>query len=308
MTVLYQGSPARAGAWAQIFAAEAPELSFRMWPEASDLDSVEYLIAWHPPAELLASLRNLKVLFSFGAGVDHIDFSRVPAHIPIVRMVEAGLVSGMVEFVTMAVLALHRNIPDYISAQHADVWRPMDSVPATARRVGAMGLGVLGKAVLDALSPFGFSLNGWSRTPKDLPGVNCYSGLEGLAPFLSQTDILICLLPLTAATRGILDSRLFAQLPRGASVINVGRGGHLDNQALLDALASQHLAGAILDVCDPEPLPKGHPFWSHPQILLTPHIASLTRSETAARSVLENIRRHRRGQPLRDVVDRTSGY
>jgi glyoxylate/hydroxypyruvate reductase A len=308
MTVLYQGSPARAGAWAQVFAAEAPELAFHLWPDASDLDAVEYLIAWHPPAELLASLRNLKVLFSFGAGIDHIGISHVPAHVPIVRMVERGLVSGMIEFVTMAVLALHRNIPDYISAQHARLWRPRDSVPAAARRVGVMGLGVLGKAVLAALCPFGFPLNGWSRTPKDLAGVNCYSGAAGLGPFLSETDILICLLPLTAATRGILDSRLFAQLPPGASVINVGRGGHLDNQALLDALDSQHLAGAILDVCDPEPLPEGHPFWGHPQILLTPHIASLTRSETAARAVLENIRRHGQGQPLRDVIDRANGY
>lgn len=308
MTVLYQGSPMRAGTWARIFATEAPELAFHLWPDASDPEAIEYLIAWHPPAELLASLCNLKVLFSFGAGVDHIGFSHVPSHVPIVRMVEPGLVSGMIEFVTMAVLALHRNIPDYIAAQHAGVWRPMDSIPATARRVGAMGLGVLGKAVLAALSPFGFSLNGWSRTPKDLAAVNCYSGPAGLGPFLSQTDILICLLPLTAATRGILDSRLFAQLPPGASVINVGRGGHLDDQALLDALDSQHLAGAILDVCEPEPLPQGHPFWGHPQILLTPHIASLTRSETAARAVLENIRRHRQGQPLRDVIDRTNGY
>lgn len=308
MTVLYQGSPARADAWARTFAAEAAELPFQLWPDASDLDAVEYLIAWHPPAELLTSLRNLKVVFSFGAGVDHIDLPQVPSHVPIVRMVEPGLVSGMIEFVTMAVLALHRDIPDYISAQQAGVWRPMDSVPATARRVGAMGLGVLGKAVLAALSPFGFSLNGWSRMPKDIPGVNCYSGPRGLGPFLSQTDILICLLPLTAATRRILDSRLFAQLPPGASVINVGRGAHLDNQALLDALESGHLAGAILDVCDPEPLPQGHPFWGHSQILLTPHIASLTRSETAARAVLENIRRHRQGQPLRDVIDRANGY
>lgn len=308
MTVLYQGSPARAGAWAEVFAAEAPDLAFHLWPGAGDLGAVEYLIAWHPPAELLASLGNLKVLFSYGAGVDHIGLSRVPSHVPIVRMVEAGLVSGMVEFVTMAVLALHRNIPDYISAQHAGVWRPMDSVPATARRVGVMGLGVLGQAVLAALSPFGFPLNGWSRTPKGLASVNCYDGPAGLGLFLSRTDILICLLPLTAATRGILDSRVFGELPPGASVINVGRGGHLDNQALLDALKSQHLAGAILDVCDPEPLPEGHPFWGHPRILLTPHIASLTRSETAARAVIENIRRHQQGQPVLNAIDRTKGY
>jgi glyoxylate/hydroxypyruvate reductase A len=307
-SVLYRSDAARGRVWADIFAAEAPDVPFHVWPETGDPACVEYLIVWQPSVELLASLPNLQVLFSVGAGVDQIDLSHVPRHVPVVRMVESGIVSGMVEFATMAVLALHRNLVDYLGAQRAQKWRPLEVIPAAARRVGIMGLGVLGQAVLDALAPFGFVLSGWSRTPKDLPGVSCYFGADGLAPFLGRCDILICLLPLTATTRGILDSRLFAHLPRGASLINLGRGGHLDQPALLDALDSGRLSAAILDVCEPEPLPTGHPFWGHPRILITPHIASVTRPETAARVVLENIRRHRRGEPLRDVMDRTAGY
>ena len=307
-SVLYRSDAARGRAWAEIFAAEAPDLPFHVWPGTGDLACIEYLIAWQPPVELLASLPNLKVLFSVGAGVDQIELSQVPRRVPVVRMVESGIVSGMIEFATMAVLALHRNLVDYLGAQREETWRPMEAIPASGRRVGIMGLGVLGQAVLDALAPFGFVLSGWSRTPKDLPGVSCYYGADGLDPFLARCDILICLLPLTVTTRGILDSRLFARLPRGASLVNLGRGGHLDQPALLDALDSGRLSAAILDVCEPEPLPTGHPFWRHPRILITPHIASMTRPETAARVVLENIRRHRRGEPLRDVIDRMAGY
>lgn len=308
MSILYRSDAARGRTWADIFAAEAPDLPFRVWPDIGDLAAVEYLIAWQPPAEFLRSLPNLQVLFSIGAGVDQIGLAQVPDGITVVRMVEPGIVSGMVEFAAMAVLALHRDVIDYQLAQRAAAWRPMDVVPAAKRRVGVMGLGVLGQAVLGALAPFGFILSGWSRTPKRLPGVACYSGPDGLDAFLGKCDILVCLLPLTAATRRILDLRLLSQLPRGASLVNLSRGGHLDQNALLEALDSGRLSAAILDVCEPEPLPAGHPFWQHPRILLTPHVAAVTRPETAARVVLENIRRHRRGEPLRDVVDRAAGY
>jgi glyoxylate/hydroxypyruvate reductase A len=308
MSILYRSDAVRGRIWAEIFAAEAPELPFHIWPDTGDTAAVEYLIAWQPPGELLRSLPSLQVLFSIGAGVDQIGLEQVPDKVAIVRMVEPGLVSGMVEFATMAVLALHRNVLDYQRSQRAGTWRQMEVIPAAERSVGVMGLGVLGQAVLRALAPFGFALRGWSRTPKEVPGVTCYSGSGGLDAFLGGCDILICLLPLTDATRHILDSRLLRRLPQGASLVNVGRGGHLDQSALLDALDSGRLSAAVLDVCDPEPLPAGHPFWQHPSILLTPHIAGVTRPETAARIVLENIRRHRRGEPLRDVVDRATGY
>jgi len=308
MSVLCKSDLARGRVWARIFAEQAPDIEFHLWPETGELTAVEYLIAWEPPPGLLATLPNLEVLFSSGAGVDQLDLSTVPSQVPVVRMVEPGIVNGMIEYVTLSVLALHRNLLDYIRAQAASLWQPIQVVAASARSVGVMGLGILGQAVLERLAPFGYPRYGWSRSPKEIPGVTCYSGPQTLERFLGRCDILVCLLPLTEATHGILDRRLFEALPRGAALINVGRGGHLDCQALLEALDSGHLSAAILDVCEPEPLPQSHPFWSHPRVVLTPHIASMTQPETAALVVLENIRRHGRGEPLHGVIDRRKGY
>jgi glyoxylate/hydroxypyruvate reductase A len=171
-----------------------------------------------------------------------------------------------------------------------------------------MGLGVLGQAVLQRLRSFGFRLRGWNRSAREIEGVECFAGPEALESFLGGCDILICLLPLTSQTRGILGRSLFQALPRGASVINVGRGGHLDPQALIEALDEGRLGRAILDVTDPEPLPSDSSLWRHPRVLITPHIASMTQPATAAPLLLENLRRHQRGEPLRDVVDRLRGY
>lgn len=298
----------RGRVWAQTFAAHAREFEFRIWPDVGDAAAIECLIAWAPAPSLIASLPNLKILFSSGAGVDQIDLSSVPSDVSVVRLVEPGIVNGMVEYATMATLALHRDLLDYIRQQAANAWRPIAVRPASARKVGVMGLGVLGRAVLERLGLFGFARYGWSRSPQDIDGVTTYAGIDSLEQFLGHCDILICLLPLTPATRGILDRDLFAALPRGASLINVGRGGHLDQQALLDALSSGQLSSAILDVSDPEPVPDSHPFWQHPRILLTPHIASMTQPETAARAVIDNLRRSERGEPLRDLIDRRLGY
>jgi glyoxylate/hydroxypyruvate reductase A len=223
-------------------------------------------------------------------------------------MVEPGLVDGMVEYVTMSVLAIHRNLIDYVRDQPRRTWRVLDVVTASTYRVGVMGLGVLGKAVLHGLGAFGYRRYGWSRRLEEIPGVTCYAGTESLQEFLGHCDILVCLLPLTAQTRGILDQRLMSALPRGAWLINVGRGGHLDEHALLNALDTGQLSGAILDVFESEPLPELHPFWRHPRIVVTPHIAAETQPRTAAPIVLDNIRRHLRGEPLRDVIDRRRGY
>ena len=308
MSVLYRADASRGVGWAKFFAEAAPDIDFRVWPNAGDLAQVEYLIAWNVPAPFVASLPNLKVVFSSGAGVDHIDFSAIPPHIPLVRMVEPGIVNGMIEFVTMSVLALHRDLFDYGRMQAQGVWRQIEVHPASARTVGVMGLGVLGRAVLERLGTFGFHLCGWNRSPKQISGVSCYVGEGSLDLFLARCDILVCLLPLTAATRGILNARVLAALPRGASIINVGRGAHLDNRALTAALDCGQISWAILDVVEPEPLPESHPFWRHPRIVITPHVASMTQPATAAAVLLENLRRHQRGEPLRDVIDRTRGY
>lgn len=309
MSVLYRSDAARALAWSRFFATHAPEIEFRTWPDdIGDLNDVEYLVSWHADAGFLASLPNLKVLFASGAGIDHIDFNAVPEHVTVVRMVEPGIVNGMVEYVTMSVLALHRNLLDYIDSQSRAEWRPIPVAPASTRTVGVMGLGVLGQAVLERLGIFGFRRVGWNRSRKALDGVECFAGDESLPRFLAQCDLLVCLLPLTEATRGILDERLMSLLPRGAALINVARGPHLDHDALLSALNSGHLSRAILDVTDPEPLPPDHALWRHPRVLITPHIASMTQPDTAAPVLLANLRRHIAGEPLHDVVDRQRGY
>lgn len=309
MSVLYRSDAARTQVWARFFAAHAPDIDFRTWPDnTGDLNEVEYLVSWQAGADFLASMPNLKVLFASGAGIDHIDLNAVPEHVTVVRMVEPGIVNGMVEYTTMSVLALHRNLFDYADMQSRAEWRPIPVMPASARTVGVMGLGVLGQAVLERLGVFGFRLVGWNRSRKSLPGVECFAGDDALPAFLAQCDVLVCLLPLTDATRGILGERLMSLLPPGAALINVARGPHLDHPALLAALDSGRLSRAILDVADPEPLPLDHPFWRHPRVMITPHIASMTQPYTAAPVLLANLRRHMAGEGLRDVVDRGRGY
>ena len=308
MTLLYKADPERGKLWAQHFAQKAPEIPFRLWPDVGDPAAVRYLAAWQPPDDPARTLPNLEVIFSVGAGIDQFDLSRVPPHIAVVRMIEPGIVEGMVEYVTQAVLTIHRDLFDYALQQRQRVWREMPVRAASTRRVGVLGLGMLGTAVLERLRLFGFPCAGWSRSEHRIEGVECFAGVEALDAFLARTDVLVCLLPLTDATRGLLDKRLFGKLPKGASFVNVGRGAQVNQQDLLDALDSGQLQNAILDVTDPEPLPDSHPFWTHPRVRITPHIASATRPESAVDVVLENIRRRRDGVPMVGEVDRSRGY
>lgn len=308
MSFVYKADPVRGAAWARLFAERMPELPFHVWPETGDPAAVRFLAAWQPPADILGTFPKLEVLFSVGAGVDQFDFAQLPPELPVVRMVEPGLEAGMVEYVTLAVLALHRDFPLYRTQQQARVWNTVHFPPAARRRVGVMGLGVLGVAALQRLRTFGFPLSGWSRSPREIAGVDCHAGADGLPRFLAGCDILVCLLPLTAETRGILDRRLFSALPRGAGLVNVGRGGHLVDADLLGALEEGQLSAAILDVAEPEPPPPEHPFWTHPRIWLTPHIASMTQPETAVEAILANLHRHARGEALHGLVDRGAGY
>ena len=311
MHFLYKADPIRGAEWARLFAESAPDIHFHCWPECGDPKQIRYLAAWIPPVDIAQQFPNVEVVFSVGAGIDQFDFSALPAHLPVVRMIEPGLAAGMVEYVTQAVLSLHRQTHLYRQQQGQHRWDAHNVKPASSRRVGVLGLGVLGKAVLEKLHGFGFDCAGWSRSRHVLDGVTCYdgeAGSKGLSAFLARTDILICLLPLTDSTRGILDKTLFAALPAGAALINVGRGAHLVEADLLAALDSEHLSSAIIDVLETEPPADDHPFWDHPAIVLTPHIASMTQPETAFRVVLDNIRRHQAGQPLNGLVDRTRGY
>ncbi len=306
--LVYKADPQRGRQWAEIFRAEAPQIEFRLWPETGDGADVSYLVAWEPPAVLATRFPNLRLLLSTGAGVDQFDLAALPPGLLVVRMVEPGIVNGMVEYVTHAVLDLHRDMPAYRRAQQQQQWQVIQVRPACERRIGVLGLGSLGQAVLAKLASFGFDCAGWSRSRHEVPGVVCRAGADELEGFLARSDILVCLLPLTDETRGLLNAALFAKLPNGASLVHVGRGPQLVAADLLRALDEGHLAEAVLDVTDPEPLPRDHALWSHPRVRVTPHIASMTQPQTAARVAIANLRRFARGEPMVGLVDRRRGY
>lgn len=306
--ILHCGDEERGRIWAEVFARQYPEVDFRCAPDLGDAAEIRYLIAWTLTPELIASLPALEVLFSIGAGVDQLDLSLLPPHVRVVRMIEPGITTTMAQYVTMACLALHRDLPFFLAEQRAGRWSYRPVKLCSERRIGFLGLGELARASLAALAPLGFRLSGWSRSGADIPGVTCHAGAGQIDAFLGSCDILVCLLPLTDDTRGILCRDLFAKLPRGAALINVARGGHLVQDDLVTALDEGQLSAAMLDVASPEPLPAGHPFHSHPAIFLTPHIAGVTRRETAVHALIDNLRTVMAGAVPEGEIDRAKGY
>jgi len=270
---------------------------------------IDYALVWHPEPGALARLPNLKLIFSLGAGIDHLTGDgRVPPGVPVIRMVEETLTAGMTEYVLYQVLRFHRAMPEYEHNQRRRLWRELPQIPARRRRVGILGLGVLGGAAATALVSLGFDVAGWSRTEKRLAGVTSCAGNRQLPAFLARTDILVCLLPLTPETACIINAANLAQLPQGAFVINAGRGGHCVEADLLAALDSGHLAGAALDVFPSEPLPQHSPLWRHPRVSITPHAASKTLPASSARHVIDNITRFRAGRAVGPLADFARGY
>ncbi|MGB8841197.1 MAG: glyoxylate/hydroxypyruvate reductase A [Aliidongia sp.] len=295
--------------WQPALRRAMPELE--VWPasEIGDPAEIDVAIVWRPPPGWLAGLPNLKLILSQGAGVDHIlnDPLR-PRHVPIMRLIDPGMTRAMVEYVTFQVLRLHLREPEFRRQQLRSEWREWGPPLARERRVGIMGLGELGTAAAAALVGLGFDVAGWSRSPKNLPGIVSFSGAVALDAFLARTEILVCLMPLTHETRGILGRTTFDRLPHGAGLINAGRGGHLVEADLLAALASGRISDAVLDVFETEPLPHDHPFWQHPRIVVTPHVAARTNPITAAEAMAVNLRRLAAGDTFPDRVDPELGY
>ncbi|MBM9400171.1 glyoxylate/hydroxypyruvate reductase A [Gluconacetobacter azotocaptans] len=308
MSFVIKSTAERAEAWSALFAADLPDQTVEIWPDIADPSAVEFLAAWVPPPDLAKTFPNLKVLFSVGAGVDQLDLSAVPDHVQVVRMIEPGLTDGMVDYVRFAVLAIHRGMLRYVAQQREQVWKAHSYRPAADLTVGIMGLGQLGLPVIEAVRALGYRCQGWARSRRDIEGVRTFAGQQDLDAFLEGTDILVCLLPLTAETTRLLARPLFSRLPRGAALIHCGRGKQLVMDDLMDALDDGTLGAAIVDVTDPEPLPTGHPLWSSPDVLITPHTASITQADTGGRSIVENLKRYRRGEALEGLVNRTAGY
>ncbi len=312
MALMFSSSGGAAGdaeTWIAELGRHLPDDEVRVWPEVGAVGEIEFALVWkHRPGEL-GRYPNLKGILSLGAGVEHVlEDPGLPAGVPVVRLIDRLLSAQMTEYVTLAVLHHHRRMPAYAAQQAARQWRPLPPADTEATTVGMLGLGVLGQAAARTLGGFGFRLAGWSRTQKALDGIDCFAGGDGFGELLRRSNILVCLLPATPATRGLLDARAFGLLPRGAALVSAGRGAQVVEADLLAALCSGHLAGATLDVFAEEPLPADHALWRQPGVVITPHAASDTIPRTAAQVIADNIRRLRAGEPPLGLVDRNRGY
>jgi glyoxylate/hydroxypyruvate reductase A len=309
MAILFKSTPAAQARWRPYLTTAWPERELRYWPEVGDKAAIDYALVWHPDPGLLASLPKLKLVVSLGAGVDHIlRDPALPRSVPILRLVDPYMTQAMSEYVALQVLRLHRQDFAYRAQQASAEWREHDQKNAAERAVGILGFGTLGQDAAKKLKALGFDVVGWSRSAKEVPGVVTYAGAVGLDALLARSEILVSLLPMTPETEGILDARLFARLPRGAGLVNAGRGRQLVEDDLLAALESGQIAAAVLDVFRDEPLPPPHPFWRHPRIIVTPHVAAETHPPTAAAIIATAIRDFEAGLPLANLVDPERGY
>jgi glyoxylate/hydroxypyruvate reductase A len=303
-----------AGRWRERFLRVCPDRTVALIPDdAIDPTLVKYAAVWKPKPGALRLYPNLDVIFNLGAGVDAVLADATLPDVPLVRVAVGDLTQRMTEYVVMHVLMHHRRQGYYAESQEKRVWAPKLQWAARELRVGIMGLGVLGRDAAEVLARLGFDVAGWSATAKSLPGIACFAGQAQLGAFLARTDILVCLLPLTQQTRGILSRKLFAQLARdgklgGPVIVNAGRGGLQVEDDILRALDDGTLGAATLDVFGTEPLPADSPFWSHPKVTLSPHNAADTDPDAISVYVAEQIAAFERGEKLANLVDRNSGY
>ncbi len=309
MALLIVAPGVKTDSWKKHLLAQDPTLPIRVWPEVGNPNEIEFALAWNHPLGEFSKFGNLQCIASLGAGVDHVlRDPDLPSHVPVTRVVEPSMPQSMSEYVILAVLSHCRHFDVYRTDQARGRWQPRIPLLAGQTQVGVLGLGQLGGDAARKLTLLGFAVAGWSRTPKKLAGIKTFAGDNELDQFLAQSNILVCLLPLTPATRGILNRRTFDRLPAGAYLINVARGEHLVEEDLLLALESGRLSGACLDVFHKEPLPEDHPFWRHPNIIVTPHISSLTYPRAVAAQIVANYHRIKSGEPPMHVVDRQRGY
>ncbi|MCA0994953.1 2-hydroxyacid dehydrogenase [Alloyangia pacifica] len=303
MALLFLSTLERAAVWQPLFEAAGVEM---IVGEAAVTDpaAITHLVCWVPPQDL-RRYPNLQVVISTGAGVDHMP--PMPEGVQLARTLAPGIEEMVRDWVVMATLMLHREMPIYLGQQREGRWQNRPVPLARGTRVGIMGMGRIGQLAAETLRGMGFDVAGWSRSGRAVAGVEVY-GATGMEDFLARSEVLICLLPLTAETRGLMDANFFAKLPQGAKLVHAGRGAQLDMAALKEALDAGQLASAMLDVTDPEPLPEDHWAWADPRIVITPHVAASTDAREGAQHALAVVRASREGTEIPGLVDQTRGY
>ncbi|WMS41425.1 glyoxylate/hydroxypyruvate reductase A [Acuticoccus sp. MNP-M23] len=303
------GSPERAALWRQKVADRLPGHQVVAPEDMSDADAAAARVAivGNPDPETLARFTGLEWVQSVWAGVDKL-IGRLPEDLRIARLVDPVLAETMAEGVLAHTLYLHRHVPAYLAQQRQRVWRPLDHPRASARTVAILGLGELGRAAAAVLTAAGFRVTGWSRSPREVPGVTCFSGADALPEVVAGADIIVVLLPLTDATRGMLDADMLAHCRPGAGIINVARGPIIDRDALMAALDDGRLGHAVLDVFDVEPLPADDAMWDHPAITMMPHVAAITDMDSASQIVADNLSAYFETGQMPTTIDAARGY
>jgi glyoxylate/hydroxypyruvate reductase A len=309
MTLLLAPLPRQNSDWHGWFKAEMPELDLRLWPDAGERKDIDVIAIGRFPSGELGGFPNLKLIIALQAGTERLlaDPS-LPRNVPVVRVGDPDGDAMMTETALLHVLRHHRDLPAYQLAQQRGEWLSLPLRRPNERRVGVMGLGPIGLAVAKTLADYGFDVAAWVRSPREVDNVEVFHGRDRLPAFLERSEIVVNLLPLTDETQGILCGKTFAQLPKGASIINLGRGGHVVDADLISTLDSGHLAAATLDVFHVEPLPQENPLWRHPRITITPHCARRIDARDLVPRICGAVRRFRAGQPLEQLVDRVRGY
>lgn len=290
----------------QRLSAALTGVTIEVWPQLSDPAAVTFAVVWKHPAGCLQQLPNLKALQSYGAGVDSILADPELPAVPLARIVDPALTESMLRYLAGIESYYRLRLDQFHRQQQLAQWKPKS--PRQLRKLCVLGLGELGAAAAQFFQMQGYQVTGWARRPQQLSGVTCYAGVDGLAAALNDADLVICLLPLTSATEDLLNQQLFALMKPGVILVNVARGALLVEADLLAALDSGQVQAACLDVFRQEPLAATHPFWSHPSILVTPHISAVTRVDTVVAQIAENYRRSEAGLALLNQIDRQQGY
>ncbi|VWB74508.1 D-isomer specific 2-hydroxyacid dehydrogenase [Burkholderia pseudomultivorans] len=313
MKILFHSPHQEAAAWRDELARALPEAELRAW-QPGDTAPADYALVWRAPREFFAPRDGLRAIFNLGAGVDallaldHAHPGTLPRHVPLVRLEDSGMAQQMIEYVTHAVLRYLRRFDEYETLQRERRWQALEPHPRASFTVAVLGLGVLGAQVARTLAALGLPVRGYSRSPKQLDGIETFAGEHALDACIDGAKVLVNLLPSTPDTDGILCARTFARLAPGAYLINVARGAHLVDADLLDALANGRIAAATLDVFHREPLPADHPFWAAPRITITPHSSAETLRAEAVEQIAGKIRAFERGEPVGGIVDYARGY